>query len=465
MLELMTKIVILLLGAPIIMLCYPALHKTRRSRNSFIIVHAVLLTLATLFLFNQPQWRWSDQIPLSEGLNKLKNHPEAYKYIEDHFVLIDNALNKQLVPDLKEDSEIAASKIITDRKRLSDLLHILNKQSTDIDQVIIDIDLNDDTPDTTLRQELLQLDKKLILTGTPGPYINNPAVYAGIEETGSDNYLVSHQVVKHGILSLPYRIYLKENNAYTRPVWGWRNAVLAESDTGRTYTNYTMNTFFPDFYLVSEKHLRGEREEEGTLINPDDDKSAPANSNNYYTLGRCVSASGAPDFSRNLHGRKLAGLKNIVFIGTFSGEDADTHNTVYGIFHGPTIILNLYYSLVNEQHFISLWYIVELLIGYGFITWFLIRHGLKPEKKESPQSTSSTKKSKLKIMWAVLRDFLSEEAIFLLLFAMIVLVWMTTKHWINGLSLLIYFAVMKTALHSIHKLHAPDNHQPTTLHT
>ena len=138
--EIIIKILSFLLAAPIVFLLVRySLLRSRKARLIILFSHAVILTILTVFLFNKPFWNWSNQTGLIQSVSTDEEHQEAYKYIWDNFVLVDNSFDKELILNPEGDEEDSTTLTITSRRKLAAFLQLLNSNSKLVDMVMVDI--------------------------------------------------------------------------------------------------------------------------------------------------------------------------------------------------------------------------------------------------------------------------------------------------------------------------------------
>lgn len=466
--ETIVKLWYYFLVAPIVFIVAPFMKKSVTVRMSLIVVHAVLLTFFTIFLFNQPFWRWSEQA----GFIK-EEHGEtdtaAYKYVWDNFVLVDNSFDKVLLPNPEGDEDDSTKYTITNRQLLYSFLKLMNKENRYVDLVVFDIGLDKETEyDSLLKQEMLNLvgDNKLLLSLDPPKqekafFSFNDNVYGSIREQGSENLYVSHTVKDNDYYSLPYKLYGLANRQKKLDGTRWNGHLLREQIKGIPY--YGMATFSPEFKLTNEKLLMGYKESEGSGAGLDIDHGYETSGRTHYFLSQPLADT--TEFVRNLQQRKAAGKQNIIFMGSFASPEEDLHDSMYGRLHGPTILLNIFYALQEQQHYISPWFVMLLFGGYFLVTFVLVYRCLKlplfGKKKEKPVKETVTIKKRnpvvrlLGLMLTSVLEFLFvEELHFVLLIGMLFLVKSVTGHLINVLSLLLWFGVLNLSFKYIgEKLH------------
>lgn len=485
--ETISKLLYLLAAVPVVFLLAKPIYYSSRVRIIIIFLHAFVLVLLTIFVFNKPGWRWSEQRDLI-GLVK-DNEQEAYHFIQENFILVDNSYDKVLLPYEEGDEDDSTSFTLTNRKSLTSFLKLVNQNKANIDFVVCDIGFDFPTnDDSALKTELLQLraDDKLLLS-LNGWKTENTAlqladeVYGNISEEGNEQLFVSHIIKRNEYYSLPYKLYHSINKIKTGEPFLLRNLFWEKDSVGRT--SLATNTFFPEFSFTDEKMLTENIRVPGNNAGIQPDTGYEQDSRHYYFLSQPLSEYGQIEFSKNLSQRKKKGYKNIIFIGTFTSPDEDIHQTLYEPLHGPTILLNILYALHQGKHHLSLGFLLLLFIGYFLVSYVLVYACLKlkffPDrvikqakialtwtkdiflinKKNAPGKSKRNSKKKgiykeksgfagliRRTVIASLDFIFIEEIHFVLLLLLIGIVKFLTGYLINGMSLLIYFGVINLSL-------------------
>jgi len=351
-----------------------------------VIFLGLALSLASLFFINKSTWVDSDETDAMMAINWIRPVPvesEAYKFISDNFLFIDNSFNKTLVPyDEGTDGDSTAVPV-TNRQALLTLVQLLNKQSSLVDLVICDIAFKDGSlRDQALKKEFDSLynKQKLLLSYNPADQKQKilnfpPAAYGNVREESNDFTFISYSIhAKDQPFSLAYLMYARYSHiTHTDILAG--NSILVEHKAGHRFV--CMNKFLLDFHLTDEQRLYNNLQSQpvghSNTIQPL--AGMPA-----QNLGFIVTPQGQTILTSEMRQRKLNHLENIVFIGSFNSPDEDVHNTVYGRLHGPTIILNAFYGLIRLQHHVSILIFLFLWLGFILIHFIFIFH-MKSELK------------------------------------------------------------------------------------
>lgn len=485
--DVISKTLYFLLSAPFIFLLvrFRLLHSAP-VRTAVLLLHAAVLTVLTVFLFNQPSWSWANQTALIQDVAGRGGHPEAYKYIRDRFILVDNSLDKELVLNPEGDEDDSTTVTITDRRKLGAFLGLLQSRKDLVDLVVADIDftpaaIRPTADDSALQAGLLALsaENKLLLSVVPGVKSRQDPgfqanVYGNVSEEGAGKLFVSHTIHQNGYFSLPYKLYAYLNGLTTgEPTF--YGSLLKETDAAGENRHTVSNTFFPEFYITDEALLQGKVQGPQHSVSLDIDGGYESADHGFYHLSEPLSPSGRREFAANLAQRKQRGQKNIIFLGTFSSPTEDVHQTIYTDLHGPVILLNVLYALQLKRHYLTWPYVLILFIGYSVISWVLIHNLVRLHllsagqkavlKKRLPflargynavkagwkRLASKAKKYKAIQLAANIVDFLVEFVLIemlhlVLLLALIFVVKQTTGHLVNGMSLLVYLTIVNALL-------------------
>lgn len=443
---------------PVILFCFLTgkwLFNSRPFRVIVIGLHALLLCILTIFIFNRPSWRWGEMAADTKEAKHDKPDPDAYRFVWDNFILVDNSLDKQLVPAEGTEPGDSLQSPITHRQRLDSLMHLLLNHIDNVDLVVIDIGFEAATGTDSLlsaRLRAIAQKGKLLLSADATPVSNvqlqlDDSVYANIREQTSDRLFVSHYLLTEGRSSLPYRLYIRIAHAQLKGQY-FGGALLREKlPAGKAA--WVENPFLPKFSLLNER----------LLLEGDTDS---ATTRHQYFLGETVTAPGTGDFVDNLRRRHAHGQKNFVMVGAFSSGFEDVHQTLFKDLHGPVILFNILYALVRGEHHVSPAFILMLFGCYALISWLLLYRALGLSLLHGKERTVPhyhlvlSRKGNhflynalqliIETLIAFFEFLFVEEPHFIFLTIMVVLVkWLTGK-MINALSLTIYLGIVYVSL-------------------
>lgn len=356
------------------------LHQIKWFRWAIIVTGALILTYATIFIFSKPSSDWAETDQKRIVTETTESDFAPYKYVWSNFILVDNSFDKTLIPNVEFDSADSLNYSITDRRKLSLFFELLDQNKDLIDFAVCDIGFTLSSPhDTALKKQLDRLIKedKILFSGTPdrsNQTLTFPDSVCGnaIEQVYNRQFS-THFLLQQGKESLPYKIYRKMNHVSLGKQYLQGKLAKEQDSLGRTY--WLANPFFPAFAITNESLLlyREGAEESNDLR----DHEAETHDLPLFHVGETLSESGAARFQENLRTRKKLGMRNIVFLGSFTSPDEDIHQTVYKSLHGPVILLNILYALTNQKHHLSTLPILLLFFGFLAINAFLIHRSLQ----------------------------------------------------------------------------------------
>ncbi|RYX87869.1 hypothetical protein EON73_00275 [bacterium] len=201
------------------------------------------------------------------------------------------------------------------------------------------------------------------------------------------------------------------------------------------------------------------------------------------------------DFLDDLITRRRQGKKNVLFIGSFYGNE-DLHKTVFKPTHGPVIIFNIFYNLHKGKHQVTSILFYLLFIGFSILSYMMIRPSNKKFYKnvrvEIREQILNEKKLKLKVRppialcrlyirftnwlnkWTApklekhqilslksfllaLIDLLIDDFYIILVFLFVFIINFITGVLINIFELILYFIVFKTIFNSFLKPYTNQN--------
>jgi hypothetical protein len=442
----------ILIGVLLSVSAYLVPYASKGVRQSILlsIFISIVLTPVTLFLLNQNRLVLPQQTEVIEWVShrwELSSAKERkYAWAKNNFIFIDNSFSNKLVSKPGSNQLGNSTLPIVDRKELALLFQVLSRADSLTDLIICDTYNDIESPDDSLLREILT-DKAIqakMISGYNFHHPNTPffaslndSVNGNIVEAGEHNFFSTFQIYREQYPALAYLCYRKMKFLQTSA----EGLFVREKKEGR-WASFGINSYIPHFELTDEHELYNK----SNGGRPGENTSGIANDNN-FELGDIVSENGDPvPLLRTLEQRKKLGLKNIVFIGSFKGDETDLHNTFYGRLHGATIHLNLIYSLLRGQHRINFFYLVYMWVFMSLIIYVSIRQALhlplfrtspgvaQKIKTKKPGKFKVTILSALKAAWHII---ILEELHFWL-FAIFVLA--TASLWgriINGFVLLI----------------------------
>jgi hypothetical protein len=458
----MIRYLYFLISAPLVYILLPILINNKGWRIGVILIHALLLTAFTLFVFNEPGWRWSEQVDFIRSFGtKNENSIAAYSFVKNNFLLIDNSFDKQLIPDPEGDEEANTNIIVTDRQKLADFLHFIYDHKDLVGFVVVDIGFIDSSKsDFLLYQALVDLyaEEKILISYSSAGENNkvfhfNGRIYGDVHEEVNEGIYVSHLIKRKEYFSLPYKMYGQLNGLRNASTFFGERLIRETDSAGRSA--WVLNRFEPEFSIIDEEKLRSRSTRENSFsvrLGESEEKTT-----NYYKLGETITPTGSTDLLYNLQQRRELGQKNNFLLGAFASPSDDIHQTPYGALHGTTILLNVLYQLQQHKHYLSWTFVGILFISFCLISLLLVYIGVGIPLKinfvprlfnKKLNSEKKEKKSKAKglRLFSALWYYAREELHFLLLFILLFFVNRFSNHLVNGFSLLVYLGIVASLL-------------------
>jgi hypothetical protein len=378
----------------------PFAGKSLRNSWTFAVLLSAALVPVTVFVLNQSRLVLPQQTEVIEWIAEKwefnSTIKKKYSWVDHNFVFIDNSYSNYLVA--KPGNQLSSSTIpITDRRELSTLLQVLRDENKSVDLIVCDIYLDMRSADDTLLLNTLQdpLISSKFLAGNnldhptlPFFASLNDSLFGTISEKVDDrNFFSTYQIYKNNQAAWGYQVYARMQHLQSKP---WMNSLLVREKKGQQWASLGFNSYIPHFELTDEQKLY-----RSALEDTAREKSSMLGEYNYFELGDLTGEAGNPlQLTATLQQRKKQGYRNIIFIGSFKGEDIDTHNTYYGRMHGPTIHLNLAYSLVHGQHRLNVFYLLYLWVFISVIIFVIIRHSLQLSLVRNPAPVETVAKKR-----------------------------------------------------------------------
>lgn len=279
---------------------------------------------------------------------------------------------------------------IIDREKIISFLKGMQKNSAlskNIDLVVLDVELLAD--DSTVINEIQRTESligaEFIVVATVDSKLNINTANPSIESFNGFLYSFEGRNEGAGEYNVPFYMYKKVSEKLNQT--GWKSRSQYNSFIPIMY--FSDETLFPSYGLVEEESysffsrilklnnflkVRGKApflfNELGILINDE------------YLF---------KDYLNRIV--KSEAQSKIIFLGSFENKSNDYHNTYKGEMHGSTILINLFYNLMNENNHLG--YVLLLLI---YLTFFFLTY-LTFSKKHFLEKISSIEiKPKIKIL-------------------------------------------------------------------
>ena len=247
------------------------------------------------------------------------------------YLFINLAYDKALIPR----EEGTGKDIITDRQLLADFFQVLKKHQDSIKYTVCDVLLKGSSDaDSALQASVRGLNKivfpaQLSDSGTAEELaIQVPSAIADYEMVNG-GFLKFKLFQNKTVPTLPVYMYQQISGKELKQKFGWY------------FQGYrpVMNSLIIDYQIRTHELM-------------DEGEYPVINLSELMLLPEEIIAN---DFLKH----------RFIIMGDFNN---DTHETIYGSTPGTLILLNVYLSLMDGQHLISLWWWIFLLVGFTFFS-------------------------------------------------------------------------------------------------
>lgn len=318
--------------------------------------------------------------------------------VDDKILFINTSGNNELLPF---DNDNTLNSVITDRAVLAKKLSILNENQDKVKFVICDVFFESPSANATADSLLQEEIRKL---SDAGKFVM-PDFYNDVEKelmhpvfkgtTGLSQYRSSFMNVQF----LKYSLFLYHGMPQM-PLIAWEamtNSKMQKKEFG--FINYyshkgrcVLNTFIPEFRYSQSDLVEG---------------------SNYFQLG--------------LFEDYFLKDEQIVIIGDFAGA-YDRHNSAAGEISGPVILANIVASLMNDDHAISMGYLLLLFVVFFYVSY----HTLCYQSKSEPGTG----------LWEMILYQIRDKKNYFILLILVYISVLFFHHFIHILILLSYFGLI-----------------------
>ncbi|RZL44724.1 MAG: CHASE2 domain-containing protein [Pedobacter sp.] len=298
--------------------------------HSFILIAFTAIWMNTGFTYGDEQLL----IKWSSILKRLVFNIDVDPPKKD-FIFINLAYEKALIP--REDG--LGNEVITDREKLAIIFNIIKKHQKEIKFTISDVFLQGKSDQDSLLQASVNGIKNIIF---PTHLANN----GNIEKLDLN---VPHAIADYEMASsgfMKFKLY-QSDSLPTVPVFLYEK--LNKHQITKSNALYfdngkpSLNSLIIDYQIRAHELF--------------EQKEYPV-----VTLSEILMLPEDIIFNEFLKNR-------IVVIGDFN---TDVHETVYGPTPGTLILLNIYLTLKNGQHIISIWWLIFLLASYTIFSRLML---------------------------------------------------------------------------------------------
>lgn len=286
------------------------------------------------------------------------------------FVFINTGKDLALVEDTVDYGNIAVS----DREKIYQFIHSVNALPQRPAFTVIDIQFYypysiNPQIDTLLENELKSNPRIMIPVLKDGsgkyktPLYDVPYAYSDYRTFGSS--FNKFRILNHEAISSVPILLDKEVNGSTYEDHFW---------FATCNKRLCLSSIWPSYYLKDDDIATVHQGVDIQSIKKESGKAARTGkiSAQYYNIGEILF-----DIDANLENYATFFKDKIIIIGNFEG---DKHSTPVGKVAGPVLLANIYLSLLNKQHIISIGFLVTILLAFSALSYVALYEKI-PEVK------------------------------------------------------------------------------------
>ncbi|MEY2903103.1 MAG: hypothetical protein RLY89_2209 [Bacteroidota bacterium] len=305
---------------------------TPRKKWTISFAHAFLLmAFSTLWL--NSSFTYGDEKLLVQWSSifkrvvlKMDEEPPKKDYL-----FINLAYDKALIPR----EEGTGKDIITDRQLLADFFQVLKKHQDSIKYTVCDVLLKGSSDADSALQESVKGLHRIVFPAQLSDSGKAESLAIQVPSAIADYEMVNGGFLKFKLFqnktvpTLPVYMYQQISGKELKQKFGWYFQG----------SRPVMNSLIIDYQIRTHELM-------------DEGEYPVINLSELMLLPEEVIAN---DFLKH----------RFIIMGDFNN---DTHETIYGSTPGTLILLNVYLSLMDGQHLISLWWWIFLLVGFTFFS-------------------------------------------------------------------------------------------------
>lgn len=303
----------------------------------FALINTAILFYLTTWLWSLP-WFAGDEKLMIWVTSAIKFNSRKVPPSED-YALINVSYDLSLIDKYDEDGFPVGNQVITDRMKLTRLFSIINKSSVKPKYILCDIFFEEPTQyDSALTAEMSEMDN-LIISYHLNDQLQPRFPVMGNIERGLTDYVIGN--VFEGVYK--FQLFFNDSLQLT-PLIIYDELEHQQSEKVGQFVNmgswWTLNHFIMNYRLLQ------------TDVNNQQAGFNPIN------LGELLSLP-EEDVASYLDGK-------FVVIGDFF--EVDLHETIFEITAGPLILLNAYWSLINQDTKVNIFFFIIVLGAFYFLS-------------------------------------------------------------------------------------------------
>lgn len=446
--------------ASVLIALAPWIRRSLRARILFSAGWGLYLTVQVTFFHTMLPLRSGEQLASigwgSTLIEKVHgSRSKALQFVDSSCTLIDVSYDQTMVPD-PELGDSTLQHAITDRAKLTNLLHRLAMRNDLFDVVVLDVYFKERTAtDDSLAnalQELASLGKLAMAYDhdlcTNERIYNNTKLgdaYGGItEERIEDIYfqhtLLTPSTIRNGAwqYSLPYRAYaILEKLGPPSAVNRFLGCAREHGQGGADWITIRHAPLFlsgPQAAPETDTHeeVRYEAARTKKITGPAEAE----------LMGRVLRDIAADPNNALIYDvmalRDRISKHHIVFIGNFNDPERDVHNTVQGTMHGALMSVNIIHELLEHRHRGFLYLVPSLWLILSFLTYMLV---VRCMHDKAPHA--ARRNPVWDLLTRVWHSLVVEERHYWYLFALLLILQVWQHRVVNMMALVLLFAIME----------------------
>ncbi|NQZ75888.1 MAG: CHASE2 domain-containing protein [Ekhidna sp.] len=372
---------------------------------SLIVLNTLMMLSFTFYLMKLP-WLAGDEKFLIWATSTAQFGMRELPPSED-YALINTSYDLELIDRYDEFGFPVGNQVVTDRQKLSQLLQVINASEKKPKYVLVDIHFVDTTAwDNDLKFELEQIENVILSAHIGEKGQLEPPIFSKV------NYGLSDYLIGSAFDGVYKYQLIYEDSLKLTPLKMYEDLAKSEAKQVGPFVkiggNYTMNNFVMNYRLLQKDILNQE-----AGFNP-------------VSLGELLYLSNE-DIEEFLSNK-------IVVVGDFF--ENDMHETIFEITAGPLILLNALITIQEHDTIVNFWFLLIMLIAYGYLSYMVFYDGDYIEKKIAKYTSKK-----------VSRNFIGFTSYFLMLSALSILTFFLFGIHINVFFIAVAFYLMDRLIH------------------
>ena len=326
-----------------------------------------LMMRVVMFIWLNQYMILDDEVMLIKLTTGIKNHLLKLKEQPnpDEFLFIDLTWEKALADEKNKDGQVIGKRPITNRARIAQLLHSLNKNKN-YKFIILDVFFRDSSnyhDDSLLQAEFNQAKNILIPyhkrdeDNQPDKPIFKTQLALSDYEQDNDQFIKYKLIQGNDFKTTPLVMY---ENLHPKDTLDRNGYIFHKMGNHLSINSFILNLRIWWDDVENSKEVSGLSSDS---INANTDTTRVKYRKMYFND---LMIPGLPEeiYDEIIHGNTKG---KILVIGAF--DEGDMHETIYGQTPGPLILLNAYLAILNKDNLVNWSFILFLFVGFYFISY------------------------------------------------------------------------------------------------